>query len=203
MFYEPRKGHGLPHDPFRAIVAPRPIAWISSVSADGLVNLAPYSFYNAFCGKPPLLGFASEGLKHSANNAIATGEFVVNLATRAMAEKINTTSTHVPQEVNEFEFAGVEATPSNIVKAPRVKGAPASLECKVTQWVDLKDLEGSGTARRLVIGEVIGVHIEEEYLTDGHFDVVKAGTISRLGYRDYAQVLELFSMVPPAAVLDH
>jgi len=203
MFYEPRHGHGLPHDPFRAIVAPRPIGWISTVSADGHINLAPYSFFNAFCGRPPIVGFASEGWKHSASNALETGEFVVNLATRAMAELVNITSTRVEREVNEFDFAGIERAESQLVAPPRVKNTPASLECKVTGHMRLVDLEGSSTDRHLVVGQVIGIHIDENYLTEGRFDVVKAGTIARLGYRDYSQVDNIFSMVPPAAVLDH
>ncbi len=203
MFYEPRNGHGLPHDPFRAIVAPRPIGWISTVSAGGEVNLAPYSFFNAFCGAPPIVGFASEGRKHSADNALATGEFVVNLATRAMAELVNVTSTRVEPEVDEFDFAGIERAPCRLVAPPRVKNAPASLECKVTAHLDLLDLEGSPTERHLVVGQVIGIHIDENYLTNGLFDIVKAGTIARLGYRDYSQVDNIFSMMPPAAVLDH
>ena len=203
MFYEPHKGHGLPHDPFRSIVAPRPIGWISTVSAEGHVNLAPYSFFNALCGNPPIVGFASEGRKDSANNAIATGEFVVNLATRDFAEKVNITSTRVDEDVNEFEFAEIAGAPSLLVTPPRVKESPAALECKVTQWFELTDLDGGITGRTVVVGQVIGVHIDENYLTNGLFDVVKAGTIARLGYRDYAQVTELFSMRPPAAVFDH
>jgi len=203
MFYEPNNGHGLPHDPFRAIVAPRPIGWISTVSPEGHINLAPYSFFNAFCGKPPIVGFASEGAKHSANNAKATGEFVVSLATRPMAEAINQTSTRVEHDVNEFDFAGVEPAASNLVVPPRVKLAPAALECKVTQFIELKDLDGGATERHLVIGQVVGVYIDENYLTDGLFDIVKAGTISRLGYRDYSQVESIFSIIPPASVFDH
>lgn len=203
MFYEPKNGHGLPHDPFRAIVSPRPIGWISTVSAAGHINLAPYSFFNALCGTPPIVGFASEGMKHSANNAIATGEFVVNLATRTMAEKINLTSTRVDEGVNEFAFAEIDSAPSVMVNAPRVKSTPAALECKVTGTLDLKDIDGKSTDRFLVVGQVIGIHIDENYLTDGLFDVVKAQTIARLGYRDYSQVTELFCIMPPPAVFDH
>jgi flavin reductase (DIM6/NTAB) family NADH-FMN oxidoreductase RutF len=203
MFYEPRHGHGLPHDPFRAIVAPRPIGWISTMSAAGLVNLAPYSFFNAFCGAPPIVGFASEGIKDSAANALETGEFVVNLATRRMAEALNITSTRAAPEVDEFELAGIDRAPCRLVRPPRVRDAPATLECRVTQSVDLADLDGGATERRLVIGQVIGIHIDEACLTGGLFDAVKAGTIARHGYRDYSQVLELFSMVPPANVLGH
>lgn len=200
MFYEPQNGHGLPHDPFRAIVAPRPIAWLSTISKEGHINLAPYSFFAPLSGRPPMVGFVTEGMKHSATNAIATGEFVINLATRAMAEEVNKSSTPVADDVNEFEFAGLKAAPSQLVAPPRIKDAPAALECKLLQWLPLKDLHGVETDRTLLIGQVIGVYIDERYLTNGHFDVVKAGTISRLGYRDYAQVTELFTMVPPASV---
>ncbi len=200
MFYEPRNGHGLPHDPFRAIVAPRPIGWLSTLSAEGRPNLAPYSFFNAVCGRPPMVGFATEGMKDSATNATATREFVVNLATRAMAEKVNLSSSRVDSHVDEFELVGLEAAPSKMVKAPHVKGAPAALECKVTQILDLASLDGPMPGRAFIIGEVVGVHIDEACLTDGLFDVVKAGTISRLGYRDYAQVESVFSMLPPGDV---
>lgn len=203
MFYEPRNGHGLPHDPFRAIVAPRPIGWISTVSSDGHINLAPYSFFNALCGNPPMVGFASEGIKDSARNAVETGEFVVNLATHKMAKAMNITSTRVERGVNEFELAGIERAPCRLVAPPRVKNAPATLECKVTTSMDLVDLDGHATERRLVIGQVVGIHISEDYLTDGFFDAVKAGTIARLGYRDYSRVDNIFSMLPPHAVLDH
>lgn len=204
MFYEPRNGHGLPHDPFRAIVAPRPIGWLSTLSVEGHNNLAPYSFFNAVCGKPPMVGFASEGMKDSATNAKATGEFVVNLATRAMAEQVNLSSTRVDPHISEFDIVGLEAAPSHLVKPPRVRNAPAALECKVTQIVTLHTLKGEITDRTFIIGEVVGVYIDEHYLTDGLFDIVKAGTISRLGYRDYAQVESVFSMLPPASVFaDH
>ncbi len=203
MYYEPENGHGLPHDPFRAIVAPRPIGWISTVDKEGKINLAPYSFFNAVCGKPPMVCFATEGMKHSAVNAIATGEFVVNLATRPMADKINKTSTVVDADVNEFEFAEIEAAPSKRVAAPRVKDAPAALECKVLQSVPLTGLDGAPTDRAMIIGQVVGVYINEDYLTDGLFDIVKARTIARLGYRDYSEVTEVFSIVPPAFVFNH
>lgn len=203
MFYEPGQGHGLPHDPFRAIVAPRPIAWISSIGKDGHVNLAPYSFFNAFCGTPPIVGFASEGPKDSQSNALETGEFVVNLATRRMAEALNATSARVAREVDEFDLAGIARAPSRLVAPPRVAGAPAALECRVTQYLDLADLDGATTGRRLVIGQVVGIHIDEACLTEGLFDAVKAGTIARHGYRDYSQVTEVFAMLPPANVFAH
>lgn len=202
MYYEPKNGSGLPHDPFRAIVAPRPIGWISTVSETGKINLAPYSFFNAVHGKPPMVSFASESMKDSALNAIATGEFVVNLATRNMAEEMNTTSTNVDSNVNEFEFAGIEAAPSKRVTPPRVKDTPAALECKILQSVALDDLDGNSTGGSIIIGQVVGVYINENYLTDGLFDVVKASTIARLGYRDYTEVTNVFSIIPPPFALD-
>ncbi|MBO0344263.1 flavin reductase family protein [Roseibium limicola] len=197
MFFEPRTGHSLPHDPFRAIVAPRPIGWISSVSADGVVNLAPYSFFNAIAGNPPMVMFASEGIKDSITNVQASGEFVVNLATKALADRMNETSRAHPANVNEFEAAGLTMVESRMISAPRVAETPAALECKVTQILPLKDLNGDAGERVMAIAEVVGVHIDEAYLTEGLFDMVKAGTIARCGYWDYQLTTELFNMPRP------
>ncbi|WP_417683756.1 flavin reductase family protein [Roseibium sp.] len=197
MFFEPRSGHPLPHDPFRAIVAPRPIGWISSISKDGVVNLAPYSFFNAIAGNPPMVMFASEGIKDSIRNVEASREFVVNLATKSLAERMNETSRAHPAEVNEFEVAGLTMTESRLVKAPRVAETPAALECKVTEILPLKDLNGDAGERVMAIAEVVGIHIDEAYLTDGLFDMVKAGTIARCGYWDYQLTTELFNMPRP------
>src|SRR5260221_1356786 len=128
-FYEPRLGHGLPHDPFKAIVAPRPIGWISSIDSEGRVNLAPYSFFNAFCDTPPIVGFSSSGRKDSQRNVEATGEFVANLATMRQAQAMNLTSAPLPAGVNEMEFAGLSAAPCRLVKPPRMPDAPAALAC--------------------------------------------------------------------------
>jgi flavin reductase (DIM6/NTAB) family NADH-FMN oxidoreductase RutF len=199
-FYEPRHGHGLPHDPFKAIVAPRPIGWISTVDAAGRPNLAPYSFFNAFCEAPPIVGFSSGGRKDSQRNAEATGEFVVNLATRRQAEALNRTSAPLPPGVSEFEAAGLAAAPSRLVRPPRVAEAPAALECKVVLVLPLKDLDGRPTASTLVLGQVVGVHIARAFLEGGVFDLVAAGTIARCGYRgDYTQVTSLFEMPRPSA----
>src|SRR6185312_2406434 len=138
-FYEPRRGHGLPHDPFKAIVAPRPIGWISSIDSTGRVNLAPYSFFNAFCEAPPIIGFSSGGRKDSQRNAEETGEFVFNLATRRQAEAMNRTSAPLPHGVSEFEVAGLTAAASRLVKPPRVADAPAALECKLVLVLPIKD----------------------------------------------------------------
>jgi flavin reductase (DIM6/NTAB) family NADH-FMN oxidoreductase RutF len=197
-FYEPRHGHGLPHDPFKAIVAPRPIGWISSVAPDGAVNLAPYSFFNAFCEAPPIVGFSSGGKKDSQRNVEAVGEFVVNLATRKHAEAMNLTSAPYPPGVSEFEAAGLAAAPSRLVKPPRVAEAPASLECKLVLVLPLKDLEGKPTGSTLILGQVVGVHIDPKYLKDGRFDIASAGTIARCGYRgDYTEVAAVFEMLRP------
>ena len=142
-FYEPAKGHNLPHDPFKAIVAPRPIGWISSQDAEGRLNLAPYSFFNAVCDRPPMVMFSSSGWKDSVANIKATGEFVCNLVTRPLAEKMNQTSATLPHGASEFDFAGLAAAPSRIVSPPRVAGAPAALECKLVEIIQLHDLSGA------------------------------------------------------------
>ena len=197
-FYEPRLGHGLPHDPFKAIVAPRPIGWISTVDNEGRVNLAPYSFFNAFCDTPPIVGFSSSGRKDSQRNAEATGEFVANLATMRQAEAMNLTSAPLPNGVDEMAFAGLAAAPSRVVRPPRVADAPAALECRLLMTVPLKDLEGRATPNTLILGQVVGVHIDPAYLKDGLFATAGARPIARCGYRgDYAEVERLFEMLRP------
>jgi flavin reductase (DIM6/NTAB) family NADH-FMN oxidoreductase RutF len=197
MFYEPEKGHGLPHDPFKAIVAPRPIGWISTRNLAGELNLAPYSFFNAFQTRPFLVWFASDGLKDSAAFARDSGEFVVNLVGNALARKMVESSVDAPRGVSEFGYAGLEAAPSVLVEAPRVAGAPAALECKVTEIFEPKDLQGRSSGAVVVAGEVVGVHIDDAMLTNGLFDAVKAGNVARLGYMDYSAVTEIFSMRRP------
>lgn len=197
MFYEPRKGHGLPHDPFKAIVAPRPIGWISTRRADGTFNLAPYSFFNALSSNPPLVWFSSEGEKDSASIARETREFVVNLAVRGLAEEMNTSAIDSPPGVNEFEIAGLTAAACEHVACPRVAEAPAALECKVTDVQEPRDLEGNHAGVFVVIGEVVGIHIDDSMLTDGLFDTAKAQNLARLGYMDYAAVTETFAMRRP------
>jgi flavin reductase (DIM6/NTAB) family NADH-FMN oxidoreductase RutF len=198
-FYEPRNGHGLPHDPFKAIVAPRPIGWISSIDAEGRVNLAPYSFFNAFCEAPPVVGFSSGGGKDSQRNVEATGEFVCNLVTRKHAQAMNLTSAPFPHGVNEFEAAGLAAAPSRLVRPPRVAGAPAALECKLILALPLKDLDGRPTQSTLILGQVVGIHIDPAFLKDGLFDVAAARTVARCGYRgDYTEVAHVFEMLRPA-----
>lgn len=197
-FYEPALGHRLPHDPLKAIVAPRPIGWISSVDPEGRVNLAPYSFFNAVCETPPIVAFSSSGRKDTQSNVEATGEFVVNLATRSLAEAMNVSSASVPHDVDEFQLAGLTPAPCRLVKPPRVAASPAALECKLLVTLPLKDLAGNPTPNTLIIGQVIGVHLATDCLTNGLFDMVRAGTIARCGYQgDYAHVTELFPMFRP------
>ena len=180
-FYEPAAGHGLAHDPLNAIVAPRPIGWISSLGRDGSRNLAPYSFFNLFNYKPPIIGFSSTGAKHSLRNAQETGEFVWNLATRELAEKMNATSAHVAYGVDEFELAGLTPRASSKVAVPRVAESPVHFECKVTEIVHLKDHRGVPAPAWLVLGEVVAVHIRKSLIKDGVFDTFGAGVIQRAG----------------------
>lgn len=197
MFYEPSKGHGLPHDPLKAIVAPRPIGWISTVSWQGAVNLAPYSFFNAISSQPPLVMFSSDGDKDSSSFARETGEFVANLVGLALAQKMNASAIDAPRGVNEFGYAGLTPAPSVLVAPPRVAEAPAALECKVTEILRPKSIDGGVSENVVVIGQVVGVHIDDAVLTDGLFDVLKAGNVSRLGYMDYATITETFAMRRP------
>lgn len=197
-FYDPAEGHGLPHDPFKAIVAPRPVGWISTMDREGRGNLAPYSYFNAFCDHPPIIGFSSQGWKDSIANIEATGEFVWNLATRPLAEKMNLTSGAFPHGVDEMEKAGLTPAASVRVKPPRVAEAPAALECRLLQILPLKDLEGRPAEHFLALGQVVGVHIDRAYLKGGMFDTAAARPIARCGYRgDYAEVDHLFEMVRP------
>lgn len=197
MFYEPKNGHGLKHDPLKAIIAPRPIGWISTLDGNGRPNLAPYSFFNAFGSRPGVLAFSSEGMKHSAEYAIASGEFVFNLSTRPLFDAMNASSGSLPAGVSEFETAGIEAAPCVVVKAPRVAASPAAMECKVLHHWAVTDLDGQPTGAVVVFGQVVGVHIDEAALRDGLFDAVAAQTIARCGYRDYTQVTEMFEAARP------
>jgi len=199
-FYEPRQGHGLPHDPFNAIVGPRPIGWISSLSGAGVRNLAPYSFFNAFNYVPPIVGFASIGAKDTLRNVQETGEFVWNLATRPLAEAMNASCAAVGPEVDEFALAGLTPTPSRLVAAPRVAESPVAFECKVTQIIQLQQASGETVPTWLVLGEVVGVHIAAASLKDGIYDTAAAGHILRGGGpADYFSVgpEQLFRMHRP------
>ncbi len=197
MFYEPRKGHGLPFNPSKAIVAPRPIGWISTVGADGVANLAPYSFFGMISDRPFTVLFASDGPKDSSRNAIATGEFVVNLASRDLAEAVNASSIDAPPGVDEFAHCCIATAPSVMVKPPRVAAAHAALECRVSMVFHPKDAAGNEMPTVLVMGEVVGVHIDDRFLRDGLFDAAAAGNLARLGYHDFLSVGELFQMRRP------
>ncbi|WP_397451564.1 flavin reductase family protein [Pseudomonas sp. NA-150] len=201
-FYEPGKGHGLPHDPFNAIVGPRPIGWISSHDADGKLNLAPYSFFNGFNYTPPIIGFASVGRKDSLNNIEQTGEFVWNLATRSLADAMNQSCAPVPPDVNEFELANLTPVASRIVKVPRVLETPVAFECKVTQIIQLQRADKELVPTWLVLGEVVAVHIAKSMLKDGIYDTATAEHILRGGGpADYFSLgpESLFKMYRPRA----
>ncbi|KJK01500.1 Asp/Glu/hydantoin racemase [Burkholderiaceae bacterium 26] len=188
--YALRDGHGLPHDPIPSILGPRPIGWISTRDAEGRLNLAPYSFFNIFNYRPPLVAFSSVGKKDSVRNAEATGEFVYNLATRPLAERVNQTSSDVPPGINEFELAGLTPLESIEVSVPRVAESPVALECKVTQVQQLASLDGATLNTWMVFGEVVAVHIDRALLRDGIYDTAAAQPILRGGGpADYFQVL--------------
>lgn len=201
MFYEPKDGHPLPRNPFKALVAPRPIGWISTRSPAGVANLAPYSFFNAVADAPPIVMFASNGFqphgeKDSADNAVATGAFAANLATWDLREAMNASSVAARPEEDEFALAGLTAEPCRLVAAPRIAESPVCLECRTLQALELPAAEGG--RNRVVFGEVLGIHIDEAILTDGFVDVAKLKPICRLGYLDYGVILETFSMQRPA-----
>jgi len=180
-FYEPSEGHGLKHDPFNAIVGPRPIGWISTKGLSGARNLAPYSFFNAFNYKPPIIGFSSNGAKDTLRNAQESGEFVWNLATRPLAEQMNASSAMVPYGQDEFALAGLTPAASRLVAAPRVAESPVHFECKVADIVQLRGYKGDLAKSWLVIGEVVAVHIADALLKDGIFDTFGAEIILRAG----------------------
>lgn len=180
-FYEPARGHGLAHDPFKAIIAPRPIGWVSSRGPQGTLNLAPYSFFNAVSGTPPMIAFSSGGYKDSVANIEATGVFGWNLATRELAEPMNRSSAVVDAAVDEFALAGLTPAPSRLISVPRVAQTPVSFECLLSEVVRLKRANGEPTDNWLVIGEVVGVHIAKRLLVDGVYDTAAGHPIMRAG----------------------
>ena len=199
MFYKPEDGHGLPHNPFNAIITPRPIGWISTRAADGTENLAPYSFFNGVAYVPPQVMFSStgekpdqDGTKDSVTNIRETGVFCVNIVQYDMRDAMNASSGTYDKDVDEFEHAGLERLACETIPCSRVKGAPAALECKLSQIVQLE-----GPSNYLVLGEVVGVHLRDDCVVDGKFDVLQYQPLSRLGYRDYARVTDLFSLARP------
>lgn len=201
MFYEPgaRDRALLPHDPFKAIIAPRPIGWISTLDAAGTPNLAPYSFFNAVADGPPIVMFSSAGMKDSASHALARGEFVWNLATYDLRVAMNQSSAQLARGESEFAFAGLEAAACRLVAPPRVAASPVALECVVTQTMELSDAAGALTDRHLVFGQVVGVHLDERFiLADGRVDTAGMHPIARSGYLDeYSVVDEVFHMARP------
>lgn len=201
MFYEPhaRDRTVLPHDPFKAIIAPRPIGWISSVDAAGAVNLAPYSFFNAVASSPvALLAFSSDGRKDSVANVEATGEFVWNMPTYALRDAMNATAAPLPHGASEFAHAGLETAPSRLVRPPRVAASPCALECRLVEVIRMKTAAGVPIDNYLVIGEVVGVHIDDAAIVDGRFDTAALQPIARCGYADYAVVDRLFALQRPS-----
>lgn len=191
MFYRPQDGHGLPHNPFNAIVAPRPIGWISTTGSHG-DNLAPYSFFNATAYVPPQVMFSSTGIKDSVLNIRETGVFAVNIVGAEMLDAMNTTSAALPRDVDEFERAGLEKALCTTIPCPRVAQAPATLECRLTQEITLL-----GRDNILVLGEVTGIHLRDDCVIDGRFDLRKVRPVGRLGYRDYVTVTDLFELRRP------
>lgn len=195
--YSPREGHGLPHDPFKALIAPRPIGWISTLGPNGTKNLAPYSFFNAVSDSPPMIMFSSSGEKDSYRNAVETGEFVHNLVSEELAQSMVRTSAALQPDQSEFAHANIEWTQGEMVSAPRVLNAMASLECVVTQHQELKTQAGDATGSFLVVGEVVRVHIDNRVLRDGMVDEAALKLISRLGYRSYGLTDNIFEMARP------
>jgi flavin reductase (DIM6/NTAB) family NADH-FMN oxidoreductase RutF len=200
MFFRPGiDGHGLAHNPFKALVAPRPIGWISSLDTAGQANLAPYSFFNAVADTPPMVMYASNGRKvgrdegkDTASNIAATGEFVCNVVPYRLRDAMNASSGPYPAAEDEFARAGLTKAPSRVVAPPRVAEAPAALECRLWRIVDL-----AGAANVMVIGEVVGIHVDESVIRDGRIDVTAYQPLARLGYRDYSAVQEVFALVRP------
>jgi flavin reductase (DIM6/NTAB) family NADH-FMN oxidoreductase RutF len=199
-YYEPSQGHGLRHDPFNAIIAPRPIGWISSLSKSGQLNLAPYSFFNAFNYDPPILGFASIAWKDSVKNVSETGEFVWNLVTKDLGDQMNRTAAPVPHGVSEFDVAGLATAASRHVKVPRVRESRAAMECKVTEIVQFKNVRGEKVTGWLVLGEVVAVYIDKSLIKDGVYQTALANPILRAGRGgDYVEVTQdrMFEMKRP------
>lgn len=200
-FYRPAEGTGLPHDPFNAIIGPRPIGWVATQDGDGVRNLAPYSFFNGFNYRPPIIGFSSIGWKDTVANVDATGEFVWNLATRDLAAQMNETAATLPADQDEFERGGLTPVPSAVVSAPRVLESPVNFECRLTQLTRLQDVGGAALDTWLVLGEVVAVHIDRDHLVDGVYQTAAARPILRAGGpADYAEIgpAAMFSMVRPA-----
>jgi flavin reductase (DIM6/NTAB) family NADH-FMN oxidoreductase RutF len=198
MFYTTDQNqHGLAHDPFKAIVSPRPIGWIGSKGKDGSLNLAPYSFFNAVSDRPKLVMFSSSGRKHSFRNASETGEFTCNFVSRHLIDKMNMSSAAVAYEVDEFALSGLTAKTGELVDAPYVAEAFAVLECKVTEIIEPKSLSGEPSENVMVFGQVVGIHIDEAILRGGRIDMGLARPVARLGYMDYSESSDVFELFRP------
>ncbi|WP_018854978.1 flavin reductase family protein [Rhizobium sp. 42MFCr.1] len=198
MFYTTDTNrHGLSHDPFKAIVSPRPIGWIGSRGSDGSINLAPYSFFNAISDRPKLVMFSSAGLKHSQRNAIETGEFTCNFVSRNLVEKMNISSAAVDYGVDEFALSGLAARKGELVDAPYVAEAFAVLECIVTETLVPKSLTGENSENIMILGQVVGIHIDETIIRDGRLDMAIARPVARMGYMDYSEGSDVFEMFRP------
>lgn len=198
MFYNAvSNDHGLERDPFKALIAPRPIGWISTVDKDGTVNLAPYSFFNAVSSNPHYVMFASDGRKDSQKNAEETGEFVCSLATYELRNAMNHTSISAAPEIDEMSLAGLTAAPSKLVKPPRVAESPVAFECKYYRSIDLPGRDGSAVGYSMVIGQVVGVHIDDGAIENGKVCVTGLRPLARLGYMDYAVIDQVFTLDRP------
>ncbi|MDQ0346298.1 flavin reductase family protein [Ancylobacter vacuolatus] len=198
MFYESaRNNHGLPHNPLKAIIAPRPIGWISTLSPEGVANLAPYSFFNMVSESPDIVMFSSVGMKDTVRNVMATGEFVCNLATRELMAAVNLTSKAIPPGESEFDLAELERSPSRLVKPPRVAASPCALECVWIDTIDIADRQGKTHGRHVTFGEIIGVHIDERFIEDGLVRTDRLQSLARDGYFDYSWVDTLSPLPRP------
>ena len=189
---------GFAHDPFKAIVAPGPIGWITALSAEGAVNFSPYSFFNAISSRPNMLMFSSENKKVAVSFIEETGEFTCSLVSGALMQQMNLTSAPLPRGQSEYPHAGLAMAASRFVKPPRVAGTPAALECKAVSIQQLRDIDGNDVPRWMVIGQVVGIFIDDDFVKDGRFDTAGANPIARCGYSDYAEVTSLFSLQRPA-----
>ena len=201
IFFEPeqRDRKLMPWDPFKGVVVPRPIGWISSVNRAGQVNLAPYSYFNGVLSRPRIVSFCSESEKDAAAFAIDSGEFAWSMATWDLRDKMNATSEGLPRGQSEFEYAGLASAPCRLIKAPRVADSPAALECKVTQVVRVLDVAGKETGGVVVYGQVVGMHLDERFIKDGRFDLAAVRPIARCGYDEYAVIEGVFAMTRPAS----
>ncbi|MGE4337581.1 MAG: flavin reductase family protein [Pigmentiphaga sp.] len=198
MFYETKaNNHGLPHDPVPSLVVPRPIGWLSTLSKAGVVNVAPYSYFNLIATRPHVVMFASFGRKDSQRNSEETGEFVVNMATYELREAVNESSAQYGAETSESDSIGLEMAPCSIVRPPRVARSPAALECEYLKTVSLPGIDGKPHPTQVVFGRVVGVHIADEVLVDGRVDIARIRPLSRMGYLDYTTVDSVFPMPRP------